>query len=419
MNTALSTLCRICLEDGATLPLFENNENDDIYSKLIQCVNEKIEDVEGFPRSICNNCTTTVDTVYHFINKYKESSKILQNGLLFIKNESIDHSNDYITFGNSDTEDFKVKSEVVINYENDSNIDVIDDLLTKSLKPKIKTKRKKENIKKRCNKRVPINKTNKIASSILEGEFTWNGESWCLKSNEPVTLKHKAKKKEKEKIELKAKNRNRIELNIPKVAVKKSPKLCDLCGQIFKTQDKLTIHKRNKHFNNPVKCPKCPRICVSDYYLKRHIKRRHNTEKNFICSSCGHRFAFKGELSTHYRNVHNKHLVPKKVYKCSICDKTYKCQKSVIVHERSVHTGLRPAVCNVCNSSFYHEDYLKEHMRLHTGETPFKCPICGRGYAQRGNMKSHLRIHRVSEIDPAVLNKMKPNYIKLLKDFRL
>lgn len=77
--------------------------------------------------------------------------------------------------------------------------------------------------------------------------------------------------------------------------------------------------------------------------------------------------------------------------------------------------GLRPAACTVCDSSFYHEDYLKEHMRLHTGETPFKCPICGRGYAQRCNMKSHLRIHRRSEIDAATLGKLKPNYLRLLK----
>lgn len=77
--------------------------------------------------------------------------------------------------------------------------------------------------------------------------------------------------------------------------------------------------------------------------------------------------------------------------------------------------GQRPAQCSVCGSSFYHEDYLKEHMRLHTGETPFKCPICGRGYAQRGNMKSHLRIHRISELDAVTLSKMRPNYLKLLK----
>lgn len=266
-----------------------------------------------------------------------------------------------------------------------------------------------------------------------------------------------------------------IKLKLPKIKQPDPPKLCDLCGDIFKNQEKLSMHKRKVHFKNPVKCPKCHKLCVSDYYLKRHIKRKHDTEKNFICSACGGRFAFKGELTSHTRNVHEKHIRPKKTFACKFCDKTYKCAKSILIHERSVHTGKiysyyfqpmstffslqttynmcarksipsinvilfivikyilksvtntikllqfsgqRPAECTVCGSSFYHEDYLKEHMRLHTGETPFKCPICGRGYAQRGNMKSHLRIHRLAEIDAITLSKIKPNYLKLLKDFR-
>ncbi|CAF4830923.1 unnamed protein product [Pieris macdunnoughi] len=120
-------------------------------------------------------------------------------------------------------------------------------------------------------------------------------------------------------------------------------------------------------------------------------------------------------MMTHIKNVHNKHLKPIKTFSCDLCDKVFKCQKSVTIHIRSAHTGQRPAVCTVCDSSFFHEDYLKEHMRLHTGETPFKCPVCGRGYAQLGNMKSHLRVHRKSEVNPDLLSKMRPNYLRLLK----
>lgn len=78
--------------------------------------------------------------------------------------------------------------------------------------------------------------------------------------------------------------------------------------------------------------------------------------------------------------------------------------------------GERPSVCTMCDSAFFHDDYLKEHMRLHTGETPYKCPICKRGYAQRGNMKSHMKQHRMSELDDTMKATMKPNYLKLLRD---
>lgn len=130
-----------------------------------------------------------------------------------------------------------------------------------------------------------------------------------------------------------------VKLKLPKIKTPDPPKLCDLCGEVFKNQEKLSLHKKKVHFKNPVKCPKCQKLCVSDYYMKRHVKRKHEMEKNFICSACGRRFAYKGELTSHQRNVHDKHLLPKKIFSCKYCDKTYKCSKSIQIHERSVHTG--------------------------------------------------------------------------------
>ncbi|XP_028173774.1 zinc finger protein 583-like isoform X2 [Ostrinia furnacalis] len=417
-----STLCRVCLEDGAIYPIFDskNDIGDSIFSKLSRCMKEKIEDVDGFPRKICSLCNDTLETVINFINKYKESSKILQSGLLIVKNENDDTHVYSDHYSEVEIEIKNIKTEPEVEFEDGfddkyDNVCLID--LIKPLKLKIDSKELTiKKTKTSTSKTLSKNKTNKIASSLLEGEFTWTGDK-CLKSNSlQSTLEQESKVKKK--IPNQGTQPREIKLKLPKIKKPNPPKLCDICGEVFKNQDKLAIHKRKVHFKNPVSCPQCSRMCVSEYYLKRHIKRRHDTEKNFICATCGRRFAFKGELSNHQRIVHEKHLMKKKMFACKFCDKTYKCAKSIIIHERSVHTGQRPAECTVCGSSFYHEDYLKEHMRLHTGETPFKCPICGRGYAQRGNMKSHLRIHRLAELDATTLSKLKPNYLKLLKDFR-
>ncbi|KAL0829294.1 hypothetical protein ABMA28_004100 [Loxostege sticticalis] len=413
-----STLCRICLEDGAIYPIFEsNNSKDDIFSRLSRCMKEKIEDIDGFPRNICSTCNDTLETVSNFINKYKESCKILQSGLLLVKNESdpTDHYSDH--YSEVEIEIKNIKTEPDVDYDSfDDNECLID--LIKPLQLKINTKELTiKKTKRPKSKPSSKNKTSRIASGLLEGEFMWTGDKWCLKAKSHLSNDSQERKVKKEP-QTQVRQPREVKLKLPKIKKPDPPKLCDMCGEVFKNQDKLAIHKRKSHFKNPVKCPQCSRICVSEYYLKRHIKRRHETEKNFICATCGRRFAFKGELSNHQRVVHEKHLMKKKMFPCKFCDKTYKCAKSIIIHERSVHTGHRPAECTVCGSSFYHEDYLKEHMRLHTGETPFKCPICGRGYAQRGNMKSHLRIHRLAEIDATTLSKLKPNYLKLLKDFR-
>lgn len=401
-DTKFETICRICLENGATIPIFETNNK--IESKLTTCLNEKVDDVSGYPRNICFTCDDTLDMICNFIDKYKESLKVLKTLLPAIKTEShtpeieIDASEDFLEFDNLKTEpDEEQKCLVEIIKPQITNLEGKDEKTGRTGRQKKKRKEKEKNT---------------TEPSIVEGDFSWTGQK-CYKIGDTTIVKRKPKENKPEKEKRTAKK-------VPKELVPKHiEKLCDLCGEVFPTQEKLSTHQRVVHFKNPAKCEMCSKTLVNEYYLNRHILRRHSQKpKEFTCPTCNREFAFKGELRSHIQKVHNKHLVPKKTYSCKICNKEYKCPKSVIVHERSVHTGQRPAECGVCGARFYHIDYLKEHMRLHTGETPFKCPICGRGYAQRCNMKSHLRIHRMSELDAATLSKLRPNYIRLLKENR-
>ncbi|XP_012547515.4 zinc finger protein ZFP2 isoform X1 [Bombyx mori] len=395
-------LCRICLEPGASLFIFESC-TENINSKIFVCLNEKIKDIAGYPRNICAKCNNILDTFISFIDKYRKSNQFLSKQFADVK---VENTSEYDEPVESDT-DIVIKEEIVNGKEGkEDNAQSLTELI-KPLQLDIE-KVKVEPLK----KRLPSNsksrnrtQTNKIASSILEGNFIWADNKWCVTVGETIIRKTK-------KVVKQAKIK-------PIVKVKKNldpAKLCDLCGEVCKNTDKLATHKKLKHFSIPKQCPKCSKILSSEYYLNRHIKRRHDAEsKNFKCTICSLSFAFKGELGSHIKHVHNKKNLPKKVFSCKICGKVYKCPKSVIVHERSIHTGQRPAECSICGARFYHDDYLKEHMRLHTGETPYKCPICSRGYAQRGNMKSHLRNHRRSDLDPVALSKIRPNYLKFMK----
>ncbi|XP_073946347.1 uncharacterized protein isoform X2 [Choristoneura fumiferana] len=410
----MERICRICLRDDANIPIFDNNAGENnVNKKLSLCVKEKVEDIEGYPRNICAACNSTLDSICVFIEKYKQSYKVLESGLLLVKEEQVYSDND-LSEVEIDLVELKTEKDLVLE----------DTSIVEPLKLKIE-KLKNVSIKRVPKKNVLKSETTSIAESILEGGFKWDGESVKPKVEIPSQLKEKdivIKKKTllmKKQKELKKRRIKKKEV-IPRPTTKpdnapKPPKLCDLCGEIFTTSDQLGYHKQKKHKDHPVKCPTCDRTCSSEYYLKRHIKRKHTDKKDFVCAICGRCFAFKGELSSHYKSVHVKKTGPPKMFSCKICGKTYKCRKSVVVHERAIHTGERPAVCTICNTSFTHEDYLRDHMRLHTGETPFKCPICGRGYAQRCNMKSHLRIHRVSELDAAALSKLRPNYLRRLK----
>lgn len=101
-----------------------------------------------------------------------------------VKNENVDIDfHDYSDTAPSEVEIGinAIKTEPNIDYESfDDNECLID--LIKPLQLKIKSKeltiKKSKSLAKNKNTSIPKNKTNKVASSLLEGEFTWTGEKW-------------------------------------------------------------------------------------------------------------------------------------------------------------------------------------------------------------------------------------------------
>lgn len=395
-----SNSCRICLQANATVPLFNEDVNKNVSEKLLLCLHEKVEEIEGYPKYICEVCNKTVNVIYKFINKYKESCEVLENHFL-IKKE-LKYESDYDRYSEPEieiTQDLKI--ELPIDFE-DANIEVAKKL-------------PKEIVVKRVHKSKNINrKTNSIATSLLEKEYAWTGEEWCLSSTKTTVQKPRkviGRQPTLNISKIKKENKSKVKKKVINIR-----KLCDLCGETFKDSDKLRRHRQKHLPRQKLSCTyeNCNSILTSKQCLDRHIKRVHLSVSNYQCSECGKTYLYRVGLTNHLKS-HNRDKYPEKLYKCKICDKSYKCQKSVDIHERSVHTGARPAVCSVCDAAFYHEEYLKQHMMLHTGETPFHCPVCDRGYNQRGNMKSHLRIHRISEVPDEVLKKIKPSLLKFLK----
>ncbi|XP_063364851.1 zinc finger protein 26-like [Cydia amplana] len=415
----MENLCRVCLKEGANISIFDSKDENSVYTKLASCVREKAKELEGYPRNICIVCYSTLESVCAFIKKYKESHKVLESGLIPIKHETFEDNNTYHDISN-DRPDIEIEVCAIKTEPQDTT-----DVLGEPLKLKI-DKLKHLSIKRVIKKEEDSNPENECVDLTVntttkkKTKSTKTETRLSLKEYKQMTLKQRKLKlmrrqKEIEERRINKNKQNDKDSDPAKPDEPKPPKLCDICGDTFPTSDKLSYHRQKKHVEVPVQCPTCNRTCVSTYYLNRHIKRKHTEKKDFFCQICGTGFAFKGELTSHYKSVHVKKTGPPRTWACKHCGKTYKCPKSVLVHERSVHTGERPAVCDICNTSFTHHDYLKEHMRLHTGETPYKCPICGRGYAQRCNMKSHLRIHKVSELNPEELSKLRPNYIRRLK----
>lgn len=120
-------------------------------------------------------CNTTLDTLYNFINKFRESCKILESGLLIVKKEDYTYtSNGILAEIEVDIKSIKAESD---DYHEDRFNDYEESVPSIINKPVTKEPIKKEQ-KSRKAKFQTGNRTNKIASSILEGNFSWNGDKW-------------------------------------------------------------------------------------------------------------------------------------------------------------------------------------------------------------------------------------------------
>ncbi|XP_034132032.1 zinc finger protein OZF [Drosophila guanche] len=138
---------------------------------------------------------------------------------------------------------------------------------------------------------------------------------------------------------------------------KLSSYICDVCGNIYPTQARLTEHMKFHSGVKPHECEICGRGFVQNQQLVRH-------------------------MNTHTGN---------RPYKCNYCPAAFADRSTKTKHHR-IHTKERPYECDVCSRTFTYSDNLKFHKMIHTGEKPHVCDLCGKGFVKAYKM----RLHRVT-----------------------
>ncbi|KAH8335576.1 hypothetical protein KR074_006122 [Drosophila pseudoananassae] len=134
--------------------------------------------------------------------------------------------------------------------------------------------------------------------------------------------------------------------------------ICDVCGNIYPTQARLTEHLKFHSGVKPHECEICGRGFVQNQQLVRH-------------------------MNTHTGN---------RPYKCNYCPAAFADRSTKTKHHR-IHTKERPYECDVCSRTFTYSDNLKFHKMIHTGEKPHTCDICGKGFVKAYKMRLHRMTH--------------------------
>ena len=93
-------------------------------------------------------------------------------------------------------------------------------------------------------------------------------------------------------------------------------------------------------------------------HLDFHLKIVHEITQIFKCNICNKSLSTSSHLRRHVITTHEKLK-----YKCDICQKGYVEKRSVDIHIKRDHNGIRDVPCELCGSKFSSQRDLFIHKR--------------------------------------------------------
>lgn len=180
--------------------------------------------------------------------------------------------------------------------------------------------------------------------------------------------------------------------------------ICEICSEVFLTEELLLTHTTMHEFMQFHQCNACGSTFDDLYTLREHnhlyhynadlgTAKQNEEPPQHRCEICGKTYKYRSMLKQHKIKGHSDPVAcERRRYLCALCGKELKTAKGLEIHTRS-HTGEKPYTCEVCGKCFACETLLRTHSVTHTGERKYSCDQCGKAFTQRSTLVVHKRYH--------------------------
>jgi len=154
-----------------------------------------------------------------------------------------------------------------------------------------------------------------------------------------------------------------------------------------------------------IKCPKCPKVFLSQQLFHQHISRH---ERKNGCLECDYVGAYPSNLKAHIMYKHSK----ERNFACKLCFVKFKTNNDLVRHVY-LHSnqGQTENVCDICSKSFQTPYSLKRHRAEHSQETEeaeveeeqapifmFQCEVCQEKFEDLETITEHLKMEHSTPI---------------------
>ncbi|KAF2895092.1 hypothetical protein ILUMI_11080 [Ignelater luminosus] len=380
MEFNVDNKCRACLAEGdEMMSLFEVYEHDLTLASILQsCISTEINEDDGLPSRLCDNCILVLIQFYNFTVVYEQSEKELKS-LLNKSNKKLEtnsvgdvqtdvHSNEFIKdellltdtshrLGNVATIvnlDVSREREPANTYQ--ENLDYFE---LKSSDYYIEEKQEiniADYVKRETNVLDELKKENILSDGIDNSNSETEYLQVHVADADDVEVKKEEETVEQENIYEEYETITKYE--------------CSICGEAHLFVSSFQQHMRVKHLMPDIDC--------KEYARRVRIKVNPRMQQNY-------QFTCLSQQQEEFSENETK-------YTCKVCDKEFSTSSSLQQHSK-LHDVNKKYVCEICGQRFIRKNYLSDHMEGHSTEKNHICKFCGKAFRRRTVLRAHKRVH--------------------------